>query len=153
MLIDVPEGWDVDTVTPEMVRRANDKRLTSPGGFTWVCTFLGSPVGTPAPIFIFAAPPRIAQDLTAEELLGRFVKVYWNGGDVDMRGLTLKAGRGVEGTFVTPRGVLEPIQRRAFVLSTANGTVAITQGGIDQKMTDQGSPAYESVRDSTRPPE
>ena len=148
VLIDVPKGWDVETVTPQMVRRANDKTLTSPGGFKFVCTLLGSSAGTPAPIFIFAAPPRAAKDLAAEELLRQFVKVYWDGGVVDMRDLTLNAGHGVEGIFATSRGVLEPIRRRAFVLSTQNGTVAMTQGGIDQETTDRGIQAFESVRDS-----
>lgn len=148
VLVHVPENWGVESVTPKMVERADDERLTSPGGFEWVCSILGSPVGIPAPIFIFVAPPRVARDLTAEQLLQRYVRAAYGDVKVDVRDVTVDAGPGVEGTFSTSRGRYSPVQLSAFVLPTPTGAVVVINGGPHQETIDRGLPAYESVRDS-----
>lgn len=151
VLVRVPEKWVVEAMTPEMVKRADDKRLTSPGGFELVCSLLGSPAGISAPIFLFVAPPSVARDLTADQLLRRFMKAAHDDvtlDSIDTRAVTVDAGAGVEGSFATSRVTPGPVRLRAFVLPTPNGAVVVANGGLHQETVDAGIPAYESVRDS-----
>ncbi|MBU2695331.1 lipoprotein [Pimelobacter sp. 30-1] len=148
VLVRVPERWAVEAMTPEMVARADDPRLTSPGGFALVCSLLGSPDGILAPVFLFVAPPEVARGRTAEQLLQRFVRAAYGEGKIDMREVTVGAGTGVEGTFTTSRATPSPVQRRAFVLPTPTGVVVVTNGGLDQESIDEGLADYASVRDS-----
>lgn len=153
VLVDVPEKWVIEAITPETVELVDDKGVTSPGGFVLVCALQGSRDGIFAPIFIFVAPPRVARDLTADQLLQRFVRATEGDVEIEVRDVAVGAGPGVEGAFAVTFGALDPVPRRAFVLPTPNGAVVVTHGGIDPEMVDQGIPAYESVRDSMRLPD
>lgn len=153
VLVRVPEKWHVEALTPEMVARADDESLTSPGGFALVCSILGSPAGVVAPIFVFVAPPRVAGDLTAEQLLRRFVRAAYDEVPIEVRDVTVGAGPGVEATFATSRARPSPVRLRAFALPTTGGAVVLTNGGLDQDAVDEGIPGYESVRDSIELPD
>lgn len=101
VMVDVPEKWLVEAVTPEMVKRADDKSLTRPGDFAWVCSLLGSPDGIQAPIFLFVAPPKVAGDLTAEQLLQRLVR----GAEGDVSVSTTMSRMGLDIVISRPSGV------------------------------------------------